>query len=201
MRIIAGNHKGRRIRIPKNLTVRPTTDRAKEALFSILNHKIDFESTHVLDLYSGTGSIGFEFCSRGCPSVTSVDANQACVLFVESIANDLDLPIRSIRMTAKNYLSKCVNDFDVIFADPPYDNGIEEFETIKAIIETRKLLRPNGSFIFEHKDKIYNRFYQNNEILVNDKLTRSLRLTISEEVSKIIKSSSDLLGFEVLEKM
>ena len=62
MRIIAGHHKGIRIRIPKNLAVRPTTDRAKEALFSILNHKIDFESTHVLDLYSGTGSIGFEFC-------------------------------------------------------------------------------------------------------------------------------------------
>ncbi|MGB1941968.1 MAG: RsmD family RNA methyltransferase, partial [Flavobacteriaceae bacterium] len=115
MRIIAGHHKGRRIRIPKNLPVRPTTDRAKEALFSILNHKIDFESTNVLDLYSGTGSIGFEFCSRGCPSVTSVDANQACASFVENTAKDLDLPIRSIRMTAKNYLSKCVSDFDVIF--------------------------------------------------------------------------------------
>ncbi|GIR18002.1 MAG: hypothetical protein CM15mP32_1890 [Flavobacteriaceae bacterium] len=131
MRIIAGHHKGRRIRIPKNLTVRPTTDRAKEALFSILNHKIDFESTHVLDLYSGTGSIGFEFCSRGCPSVTSVDTKQACALFVENTAKDLDLPIRSIRMTAKNYLSKCVNDFDVIFADPPYDNGIENLKRSK----------------------------------------------------------------------
>ena len=154
MRIIAGHHKGRRIRIPKNLPVRPTTDRAKEALFSILNHKIDFESTHALDLYSGTGSIGFEFCSRGCPSVTSVDAKQVCALFVENTAKDLDLPIRSIRMTAKNYLSKCVNDFDVIFADPPYENGIDEFETIKKIIKTRKILRPEGWFIFEHTEQI-----------------------------------------------
>ena len=59
MRIIAGTHKGRRLRIPKNLPVRPTTDRAKEALFSILNHKVNFESIRALDLYSGTGSIGF----------------------------------------------------------------------------------------------------------------------------------------------
>ena len=153
MRIIAGNHRGRRIRVPKNLPVRPTTDRAKEALFSILNHKIDFSFAQVLDLYSGTGSIGFEFCSRGCPSVIAVDANQACALFIENTSKDLNLPIQSIRMTAKEYLGKCLSRFDVIFADPPYDKGTEEFEHIIGLIETRKLLRPNGWLIFEHTEQ------------------------------------------------
>lgn len=154
MRIIAGNHRGRRIRVPKNLPVRPTTDRAKEALFSILNHKIDFSSAQVLDLYSGTGSIGFEFCSRGCLSVIAVDANQACSLFVENTAKDLNLPIQSFRMTAKEYLRKCKSSFDIIFADPPYDKGAEEFETIKEIIETQKLLRRNGWLIIEHTEQL-----------------------------------------------
>jgi len=87
-------------------------------------------------------------------------------------------------------------------------NSIEK-DLIKKIIEYPEVIRDSAfsynpslicNYIFEMV-KIYNRFYQNNEILVDDKLTRSLRLTISEEVSKIIKSSSDLLGFEVLEKM
>ena len=82
-------------------------------------------------------------------------------------------------------------------------------DLIKKIIEYPEVIRDSAlsynpsllcNYIFEMV-KIYNRFYQNNEILVDDQLTRSLRLTISEEVSKIIKSSSDLLGFEVLEKM
>ena len=87
-------------------------------------------------------------------------------------------------------------------------NSIEK-DLIKKIIEYPQVIRDSAlsynpslicNYIFEMV-KIYNRFYQNNEILVDDQLTRSLRLTISEEVSKIIKSSSDLLGFEVLEKM
>jgi len=153
MRIISGKYKSQRLG-QKKLNCRPTTNFAKEGLFNLINNSFCFEELAVLDLFSGSGNISFEFCSRGCPSVTSVDANQACALFVENTAKDLDLPIQSIRMTAKNYLSKCVNDFDVIFADPPYDNGTEEFETIKTIIETRKILRPEGWFIFEHTEQI-----------------------------------------------
>ena len=84
--------------------------------------------------------------------MTSVDANQACALFVENTAGDLDLPIRSIRMTAKNS-SKCVNIL-MSSLQTHYNNGVEEFETIKSIIETRKILRPEGWFIFEHTEKI-----------------------------------------------
>ena len=65
MRIISGTHKGRRLMAPKNLPVRPTTDFAKEALFNILRNRIYFDEISVLDLFSGTGNISFEFASRG----------------------------------------------------------------------------------------------------------------------------------------
>ena len=68
MRIISGKHKGRRITAPKKLPVRPTTDRAKEALFNILNHRLEWENISSLDLYAGTGNISYELASRGCPN-------------------------------------------------------------------------------------------------------------------------------------
>ena len=163
MRIIAGTHKGRRLRIPKKLPVRPTTDRAKEALFSILNHKVNFESARVLDLYSGTGSIGFEFCSRGCPKVIAVDADHKCTGFIAKTAEEFGLSVQSIRSTVQSYLSKCVTDFDIIFADPPYKSGQVEFQMIKDFIQTRKLLRPGGWLIFEHSEELD---FSSNEIFI-----------------------------------
>ena len=154
MRIIAGTHKGRRLKIPKNLPVRPTTDRAKEALFSILNHKVNFESARVLDLYSGTGSVGFEFCSRGCPDVIAVDSDHKCSGFIAKTAEEFGLTIQPIRSTVKSYLSKCVTNFDIIFADPPYECGQEEFQMIKESVKTRKLLRIEGWLILEHTEKL-----------------------------------------------
>jgi 16S rRNA (guanine(966)-N(2))-methyltransferase RsmD len=154
MRIIAGTHKGRRLRIPKKLNVRPTTDRAKEALFSILNHKLNFESASVLDLYSGTGSVGFEFCSRGCPNVIAVDADHNCSVFIAKTAEEFGFSLQSIRSTVQSYLSRCVTDFDIIFADPPYEDGEEEFQMIKDNIQTRKLLRAGGLLIFEHTKQL-----------------------------------------------
>lgn len=154
MRIIAGTHKGRRLRIPKNLPVRPTTDRAKEALFSILNHKVNFESIRVLDLYSGTGSIGFEFCSRGCPNVIAVDADHKCSGFIAKTAEEFGLSIQSIQSTVQSYLNKCDTNFDIIFADPPYEGGQKEFKTIKEGIQARKILRPGGWLIFEHTEQL-----------------------------------------------
>jgi 16S rRNA G966 N2-methylase RsmD len=73
MRIISGIHKGRKIVAPKKLPVRPTTDRSKEALFNILQHQMDFSELSVLDLFAGTGSISYEFGSRGVAQLTAVD--------------------------------------------------------------------------------------------------------------------------------
>ena len=82
MRIISGTHKGRRLVAPKKLPVRPTTDRSKEGLFNILQHKYDLKNTSVLDLFSGTGSISYEFGSRGVNNITAVDQNKNCVDFI-----------------------------------------------------------------------------------------------------------------------
>ena len=83
MRIVSGKYKGKRFSPPKNLKARPTTDVAKEALFDILNNRIDYEETRVLDMFGGTGSISLEFASRGCPSVTLIEMNATNYLFIK----------------------------------------------------------------------------------------------------------------------
>ena len=89
MRVISGVHKGRRIQAPKNLPVRPTTDRSKEGLFNILQHRLDFKSIKVLDLFAGTGSISYEFSSRGTKYVSAIDQNKSCVQFIQKTATAL----------------------------------------------------------------------------------------------------------------
>ena len=93
MRIISGTHKGRRITAPKKLPSPPTTDRSKEGLFNILQHRLDFETLNVLDLFSGTGNISYEFASRGVAKITAVDQNRHCVNFIKTTALDLELNI------------------------------------------------------------------------------------------------------------
>jgi len=83
MRIISGTFKGKRLQAPKNLPVRPTTDMAKEGLFNILNNRYYFDELNVLDLFSGTGNIAYEFASRGSIYITAVDANFGCIKYIE----------------------------------------------------------------------------------------------------------------------
>ena len=75
MRIISGIHKGRKINLPKNIKIRPTTDRAKEAVFNILDNRYYFKNKTVLDLFAGSGNISYEFASRGCKNILSIDKN------------------------------------------------------------------------------------------------------------------------------
>ena len=83
MRIISGKNRGKRIISPKNLPVRPTTDFAKEGLFNIINNNFYVEDLHVLDLFAGTGNITYEFYSRGCSDITTVDQNYNCIKFIK----------------------------------------------------------------------------------------------------------------------
>ena len=121
MRIISGFHKGRRLTAPKQLPVRPTSDRSKEALFNILQHQYNLENTAVLDLFSGTGSISYEFGSRGVINIIAVDQNKMCVDFIRKTSESLKLPIRIKQMETLKFLSDVKMKFDFIFADPPYD--------------------------------------------------------------------------------
>ena len=141
MRIIAGIYKGKNIIAPKNLAVRPTTDFAKESLFNILINRIDFSNTNLLELFAGTGNIGYEFASRGCTNITSVDVNFQCVQFIKQMNQELKLNNRIIRTDAIRFLKQIKEPYSFIFADPPYQmEGITSIPNIifkKALFNQR----------------------------------------------------------------
>lgn len=148
MRITGGTLKGRTIEVAKGLPVRPTTAFAGEALFNILNNKIDFGNVKFLDLFSGTGHISIEFASRGCSQITAVDINFNCVNFLKQTAKKYQLPIMCIKQDVFKFLEESSNTYDVIFADPPYD--LKNIEDIHTLVFNKKLLTENGILIIEH---------------------------------------------------
>ncbi|MBT8312349.1 MAG: 16S rRNA (guanine(966)-N(2))-methyltransferase RsmD [Eudoraea sp.] len=150
MRIISGKYKGKRLRAPKNLPVRPTTDMAKEALFNILQNHFDFEAISVLDLFSGTGNISFEFASRGTAQIVSVDKDYRCVKFIASVSKELGLNIRTFKDDAFKFLERTDLKFDLIFADPPYNMDLTEFNKIVTRVFRHDLLKEHGMLIIEH---------------------------------------------------
>ena len=150
MRIISGIHKGRRIQAPKKLPVRPTTDMAKEAIFNILNNQYYFDEISVLDLFSGIGSISYEFASRGTEKIISIDEEYGCVKFIESTAQEFEMPIQVIKGNVFKYLENCHAQFSIIFADPPYSFSEEMFAKIPQLIFQNNLLEDEGLLIIEH---------------------------------------------------
>lgn len=150
MRIISGTHKARRISAPKKLPVRPTTDIAKEGLFNILNNHYYFSELSVLDLFSGTGNISYEFASRGSKRITSVDGNYNCVKFIEKTAVSFDFPIDTIKSDVYAYLEKVKTTNDIIFADPPYNFDVNDFSKIADLTFSNHLLNKDGLLIIEH---------------------------------------------------
>lgn len=150
MRIISGKFKGRKIQAPKKLPVRPTTDMSKEALFNILNNRFYFDELNVLDLYTGTGNISYEFASRGCENIIAVDKDYGCVNFVTKTSELFEMPIQIIKSDVINFLKNSKNKFDLIFADPPYNFLEEQFKAIPDLVFKNDLLDENGLLIIEH---------------------------------------------------
>lgn len=149
MRIVGGKYKGVRLSPPPNLPVRPTTDMAKEALFNILQHKLSFPDARVLDLFSGTGNISFEFISRGTTQLTLVEQNNKCVRFIQSTLKKWALnEVNVVQDDVFAFLKKYNGQFDVIFADPPYDLG--QLTQIPGLVMERGLLAEDGLLIVEH---------------------------------------------------
>ena len=148
MRVISGTHKGRKLIAPNRLPVRPTTDRAKEALFNILENRYFFDGKNALDLFSGTGNIAFEFASRGCEKILAVDNNFNCINYIEKTSNELAFNISTIKSNCLQYLKNCKQQFNFIFADPPYD--YEEHQELKNLICERNLVKKDGILIIEH---------------------------------------------------
>lgn len=151
MRIISGRHKGRRIKAPKNLPTRPTTDRAKEALFNILEHQYDFSEISVLDLFAGIGSISLEFSSRGVHNISLVETNINCIKHLNQTFEDLAYEAKIYKRDVFQYLEQNQQKHDLIFADPPYEITEEKLNELIALINTQALLKNEDSqIIIEH---------------------------------------------------
>lgn len=153
MRIISGKHKGKTLRAPQSLPVRPTTDFAKEGLFNILENIFDLQQVQVLDLCSGTGNISFEFASRGASHVRCIDKNYHCISYIKKTAKELGLDqIEAFKNNCFNYLKHYDKQYDIIFTDPPY--AMDDIELIPQLIFEKELLVENGWLIIEHDKRI-----------------------------------------------
>lgn len=150
MRIISGSHKGRQILPDKNFSARPTTDFAKENLFNVLTNYVDIEGTKVLDLFSGTGSISYEFASRGAAEIVSVEINFKHYAFIRRVVQELGFKNMKIFKTDVFIACKKLKGqkFDIIFADPPYN--LEKITEVPAAIFDNGLLSEEGIAIIEH---------------------------------------------------
>jgi 16S rRNA (guanine966-N2)-methyltransferase len=149
MRIISGSHRSRRIIPPANLPVRPTTDLAKESLFNILWNYVDIEKCRVLDLFAGTGNLSYEFASRNCIEVVSVEINHRCTDFINKTALSLNFKsIKVVRADVFHFLNRQGSPFDIVFADPPYD--LKDIMSIPDRVLNNNWLNQDGFLILEH---------------------------------------------------
>lgn len=150
MRIISGKWGGRRISPPTNMPhTRPTTDIAKEGLFNILQNRMDFEGAHTLDLFGGTGCISYELASRGAADLTIVEKDTTMHAFIKKNADMLGMEnYKVLKMDVFAYLNTCSENYDFIFAGPPYALGT--IDEIPKIIVSRNLIRKGGFFVLEH---------------------------------------------------
>ena len=153
MRIISGKYKGKRLIAPKKLPVRPTTDMAKEGLFNILNNRYYLDELKVLDLFSGTGNISFEFASRGTQEITAVDSFPGCVQYISKTVKELDFPITTIKSDVFKFLERTQEKFNLIFADPPYGFETEQFLKIADLVFQNEALLEDGLLVIEHSDQ------------------------------------------------
>ena len=152
MRIIGGKLKGKSILPPAGYKARPTTDFAKEGLFNVLGNEYEFEGLKVLDLFGGSGSIAYEFASRGAARVYCVEMVRENASFIKKEAGRLGLGnVTMVRDNVFDFLSICKEKFDLIFADPPYN--IDGLETIPDRVLSREILHSGCYFILEHGDE------------------------------------------------
>lgn len=150
MRIISGELGGRKINPPAEMpNTRPTTDLAKEGLFNILQNRISFEGIRTLDLFGGTGSISYELASRGATDLTIVEKDPTMHTFIKNTVNALKIEnCKVIRIDVFLFLASCHEQYDLIFAGPPYALGT--IDELPKLIVSQKLLANKGFFVLEH---------------------------------------------------
>jgi 16S rRNA (guanine(966)-N(2))-methyltransferase RsmD len=150
MRVITGRYKGRIIKTTEDLSVRPATDRVKQALFNVLINRMELHGTRVLDLFAGSGSLGIESLSRSAEHVTFVDISEKAIDCMEQNVRILgcESQVEILQMDGMNYLTRSNASFDIIFADPPYK--FKQTREIPEIVFRRKLMKPRGYLVVEH---------------------------------------------------
>lgn len=149
MRVIAGKFRGRRFSPPKNMKVRPTTDRGRESLFGLVDSMTDIEGAEVLDLFAGTGAISIEFVSRGAAHVVAVDVSAVTKKFIDSVCADFGIEsLRTVKADVFKVIRHAEMDFDIVFVDPPYNDP--RFGALPDILLTNKFVKPDGLLIIEH---------------------------------------------------
>jgi len=151
MRIIGGFFKGRKFQPPKFFKARPTTDFAKEALFNLIANRLNLEGKTALDLFAGTGSISYEFLSRGCSQITSVDVSNKYLSFIKKTSELLVSEIGKIttlKADVFKFLPKHNLNYDIIFADPPY--SLPNINELADLIFNNSTLKKKALIIIEH---------------------------------------------------
>jgi 16S rRNA (guanine966-N2)-methyltransferase len=150
MRIITGTLKGRKITIPAHVDMRPTSDRAKESIFSIIEVRRHITGCSILDLFAGSGNLGFEAISRGAEKVLFVEQSSPAIDHIQKTARQFGVEekVRTLCSSAESFLNGPPSRFDIIFADPPYD--YPEMIGLPEIILKGGWLKPDGWFILEH---------------------------------------------------
>jgi len=149
MRVITGIYGGRHIGLPSTFTARPTTDFAKEALFNILAGLFDFDDIAVLDLYAGSGAIGFEFASRGAQRIDSVDTNPVYCRFIQKTVQAWNISQMYVHnQQALAYIKHCSQHYNIVFADPPYKS--EDVEALPNAVLNAGIMKHKAWLILEH---------------------------------------------------
>jgi 16S rRNA (guanine966-N2)-methyltransferase len=149
MRIISGALKGRSIDVPKNFKGRPTTDFAREGLFNVLNNRVNWTETKVLDLFAGTGAFSLECFSRGASQILAVELQPLHVRFInDNFKNFLAHDAHAIKHDVLKWIPTNKEKFNLIFADPPYD--LPSLGKLPGLILNSETLDIGGVLVVEH---------------------------------------------------
>jgi 16S rRNA (guanine(966)-N(2))-methyltransferase RsmD len=144
LRVVAGEYGGRRLRAPAGAATRPTQDKVREALFSILG---DVEGLRVLDLFAGSGALGIEALSRGAAAATFVDSDSSAVAAVRANLGALGLAATVTRRDALGFLGSDEGAYDLVFCDPPYDSADRLAAPLAELLPAR--LTPHARIVTE----------------------------------------------------
>jgi 16S rRNA (guanine966-N2)-methyltransferase len=150
MRIVSGIFGGRRFSPPAKIPARPTTELAREGLFNMLANTMDLEGIKTLELFGGTGSISYELASRGAADLTLIERDLTSIDFIKKTAQALGIEdiLHIIRGDVFKFMKQSTEQYDFIFADPPY--ALANIDELPLLVFEKKMLLPGGIFVLEH---------------------------------------------------